>query len=65
MELFIHTLWWTVLNLGPAWPLDFCADKTWTNIFIKPAKGYERMIQRFREDLATSGKLFKIHGGYM
>ena len=28
LELFCHTLWWTVLNLGAAWPEDICAAKT-------------------------------------
>ena len=24
LELFFHTLWRTILNLGPAWPADVC-----------------------------------------
>ena len=28
LELFFHTLWQTVLNLGPAWLADVCAAKT-------------------------------------
>ena len=41
--LFFHTLWRTVLNLGPAWPADVCAPKTQKNI-NKPAKGHKRII---------------------
>ena len=26
LELCFHTLWQTVLNLGPAWPTDVCAS---------------------------------------
>ena len=41
-----YTLWGTVLNLGPAWLADVCAAKT-KKYLNKPAKGYERIIQRF------------------
>ena len=27
LELFFHTRWRTVLNLGPAWPANICAAK--------------------------------------
>ena len=42
--LFFHTLWWTVLNLGPAWPADVCAAKTYKKYLNEPAKGHERII---------------------
>ena len=28
LELFFHTSWRTILNLGPAWLADVCAAKT-------------------------------------
>ena len=53
LKLFFHTLWQTVLNLGPAWLADVCAAKNINEYSNKPAKGYERIIQRFSEDMAT------------
>ena len=54
LELFFHTLWRTFLNLAPAWPADVCAAKIYKQIFKnKLHKGYERIIRRFEEDLAT------------
>ena len=50
LEIFFHTLWRTVLNLGSAW----LAAKTKNKYSNKPAKGYKSIIQRFSEDLATS-----------
>ena len=32
LELLFHTLWWTVLNLGPARSADVYAAKTLANI---------------------------------
>ena len=43
-EPFFSYLCWTILKLGPAWLADVCAAKTYSN---EPAKGYERIIQRF------------------
>ena len=46
----VDTVWQTILNLGFAWLEDVCTAKTYTN---KPTNWYERIIQRFQEDLAT------------
>ena len=52
LKLFFHIVWQTVLNLGPAWLV--CVAKNINKYSNKPDNRYERIIQRFYEDLATS-----------
>ena len=57
LKLLFYTLWQTVLNFGAAQPADVYAGQNINKYLNKPAKGCERMIQRFQEDLATLVKL--------
>ena len=52
-ELFFHTLWQTVLNLGSAWPAEICAAKTQTSstIQISPPKGTKDYFKDFEKIL--------------
>ena len=47
----MYTLWRTFFNLGPAWPAE--VYEYMNKYSNKAAIGYERIIGRYQENLAT------------